>query len=139
MRAPLSPLERADRRRRLEPAHLRHLHVHQDDVERLRAGSPSTASRPLAAIDDFVAAPFEQARRQPLVDGVVFREQHVQPALRQLRRQHRRRQRRALAGLVREDARDRAEQLALIDRLGQMRRDADLAALLAPRRTVRTS
>ena len=41
-----------------------------------------------------VTAPFEQARREPLVDRVVLGEQHVQAPLRQIRRQHRRRQRR---------------------------------------------
>ena len=48
--APARRLERADRGGRLESAHLRHLHVHQHDVERLRARRASTASRPLAAI-----------------------------------------------------------------------------------------
>ena len=85
-----------------------------------------------------VAAPLEQARGQPLVDGVVLREQHVQAALGQVGRQHRRGQRRPLSRLAREGAADRAQQLALIDRLGQVRRDADLAAPCS-RRTGPTS
>ena len=60
MRRRRCALALANRRGRLEAAHLRHLHVHQHDVEAL-ASSASTASRPLSAIVDLMPAPLEQA------------------------------------------------------------------------------
>ena len=44
---PVACLAGADRGGRLEPVHLRHLHVHQDGVERLAVVRAASASRPL--------------------------------------------------------------------------------------------
>ena len=44
---PVACLAGADRGGRLEAVHLRHLHVHQHDVERLPRPGPPSASRPL--------------------------------------------------------------------------------------------
>ena len=45
-----APLARADRRGGLEPAHVGHLQVHQDDVELLPRPPVATASRPLPTV-----------------------------------------------------------------------------------------
>ena len=86
---PVARLERADRRGRLESAHLRHLHVHQHDVERLRAPArrpPRGRCRPRHLW------PVLSSRLdgQPLVDRVVFREQDAQRGDPAARREHRR-------------------------------------------------
>ena len=76
---------RADQAGRLEPAHLRHLHVHQHDVEVL---SLERRERFASVGGDRhgVAAPLEQAGGQPLVDQIVLGQQHVEAPLGQLRR-----------------------------------------------------
>ena len=62
----------------LEAVHLRHLHVHQHQVERL-AGHASSASRPLFCHLNDMSALFEYAHGHSLIDDVVFREQDVEP------------------------------------------------------------
>ena len=89
----------------------------------------STASRPLPAITTLCPRRSSRLAASRWLTALSSASSTVQPPLRQIGGQHRRRQRRALAGLLREHSRDRRQQLALFDRLGQMRRDPDLAAL----------
>ena len=67
------PSRVADRLRRLEAAHLGHLHVHQHDVER-RVGRVERLDGLAPVLDglDLVAALLQQGRHQLPVDGVVF-------------------------------------------------------------------
>ena len=137
-------LRRADRRRRLEPVHLRHLNVHQHRVEAAPAprvsSSASTASRPLAATVTawprfssrrtarrwFTALSSASNRRSGRGDGGSKAPSSgadgARPAQRRpVQRRH-----------------DRVQQLRLLDRLGQARRHAQFPALrrlpLTPRR-----
>ena len=67
----------ADRLRRLEAAQFGHLHVHEDEVERL----PLQRLERLEAVvrdADGVARLFEDAHREPLVDEGVLREEDSQ-------------------------------------------------------------
>ena len=68
-------LLRSDYRRRFEPAHLGHLHIHQDDVERLllRAldGEPAVVHD-----GDVMSLLFEHRGDQLLVGRVVFGHEH---------------------------------------------------------------
>ena len=75
-----------------------------------------------------MTATFEQGRGQTLVDHVVLGEQDAQSSLGQIGGQHRRGQRRPRRLVAGEGAADRAKQIALIDGLGQVIGDADLAA-----------
>ena len=72
---------------RLEPAHLRHLHVHQHGVEAV-ALDGGERFLPVAGDRHPMAPPLEQAGREPLIYGVVFREQYMQPTGGQIRREH---------------------------------------------------
>ena len=67
-----------DRGGRLEPVHLRHLHVHQHGIER-RAVVQGVERLAAVADDHDLMAPFlQQADRQPLVDRVVLGQQEPQ-------------------------------------------------------------
>ena len=68
----------ADRRRRLQAVHLRHLHVHEHQVERL---PPQEGKRLLAVVrhHDRMAPLFQERQRQALVDRAVLRQQDTQP------------------------------------------------------------
>ena len=75
--ATLRALARADRGRRLEPVHLRHLDVHQDDVEPLAIERlqrlPTVLDR-----NHRMAPLLEQADSHLAVHGIVLGEQHPQ-------------------------------------------------------------
>ena len=64
-------LARADGRRGFESTHLRHLNVHQHQIERL---APERVERFAAVVDDgdLVAAPRQQSLRDTLIDDVVL-------------------------------------------------------------------
>src|SRR5687768_2152672 len=70
-------LRAPDGRRRLEAVHLRHLDVHQDEIELLPL---QRVERALSAGHDHHRVPrlLQQHRREQRVDGVVLRQQHVQ-------------------------------------------------------------
>ena len=70
------PFFPANRRRRLEAVHLRHLHVHQDEIEGLPLQSLQDRSSGRRN-GDCMAAAGEPFDRHLLVDDVVFRKQHV--------------------------------------------------------------
>ena len=74
------PLALADRGGGLEAVHLRHLHVHEDQVERLGAPAPRAPPCPLAATTTSCAPLFQQPHRQLLVDGVVLGQEDAQAA-----------------------------------------------------------
>ena len=126
----------ADRRRRLEPAHLRHLHVHQHHVERSRARAPRAPPGRCRRRSTAWPRLREQADRDALIDDVVFGEQDLRApdggaAAGAARRAARRRRRRVRS----QHAADRVEQLGLPDRLGQVRRDARARGSAPRRRT----
>ena len=68
---------RPNRRRRIQAAHLRHLHVHQDDVDLPRRGRGHRRDTVVDDGDDVAVAP-EQPGRQRLIDLIVFGEQDPQ-------------------------------------------------------------
>ena len=109
-----------DLRGRLEPVHLRHLHVHEDQRERAGRRVPEHLEHLLPGRRhlDLVAALFEQPHAEHLVDRVVLGQQDARagPAL----AEHLfRRQAAALVGRARNAHRpdDRVEKLRLRDRL----------------------
>ena len=122
------PLALADGGGRFEAAHLRHLHVHQHEVE----GLPSRARRAPSAVvgdGDRVAALREQPDRDALVDDVVFGEQDAGARRLRGRRASSRAGRTGDRGWVRCSTRQIAScRSALPDRLGEIGRDAQLAA-----------
>ena len=67
---------------RLEAVHLRHLDVHQHQVERLLLPAARRASRPSLATVHVVAEALEEPLRDALVDLVVLGEQHPQAGAR---------------------------------------------------------
>ena len=77
---------RTDRRGRLEAVHLRHLHVHQHDVERFACHAPpppcARCRRPSRRGRACASTP----HRDPLVDDVVFGDEHVRRLARVRRR-----------------------------------------------------
>ena len=94
-----------------------------------RARASSSASRPLFATVTVMAAPGQQSDRDALVDDVVFGEQDLRRPDRGRRRSTGRPSRQpAPSPAPLEHAADRVEQIGLPDRLGQVRRDAQLAA-----------
>jgi hypothetical protein len=75
------PLALSQQPRGGEAVQLRHLHVHQHEVE----GFAGECVQRFAAVvrnDGVVAQAFEQLERDLLVDGTVLGQQHVQPARR---------------------------------------------------------
>ena len=135
--ASASPL--ADRLRRLEPAHLRHLQVHQHDVER-RVPADSTAST--------ATRPFSTASTlwPRFLSSVVtsLRFTGLSSATSTCSGRARSRADRSTAGSVRpslrrdaEQPRERIEQIGVLDRLGQERIDAVPVRAAPDRRTAR--
>ena len=111
-------LPRADRGGRLEPVELGHLHVHEHEVE----GSLLQGGDGLAAVGrDHGGVPrlLEHAHRHLLVDRIVLRQQHAQPAT-----LHRPAGGApgplALARRAAEHAHDRVQEVGLLDGLGQV-------------------
>ena len=111
-----------------EPVHHGHLHVHQRHVER---AALVRLDRLLAVVGDDgnVAHLFQQAHDQPLVDRVVFRDQHVKAPRRRLRAGWGWRRRRGLhLDRLTEGQKNGVEQLGRREGLDQMTRDAQRAA-----------
>ena len=120
--APRRPLQTPDGRRRLEPVHLRHLHVHQHQVER-RPADRLERLDPRGGDRDGVPALLQEAHRELLVDHVVLGQEDAQGAFVGGRDRHRR------------DAADQVErveqgrqQVGLLDRLDEGGADAQFAA-----------
>ena len=86
--APGLALARPDRLCRLEPAHFRHLHVHEDDVEPAVPARSMAASALAPVLDrlDAVAALLQERRHELAVDGVVFGDEDAQQPRRRARR-----------------------------------------------------
>ncbi len=61
----------------LKPIHFGHLYVHQDQVEVL-IRERFHRFAPIGRDGDAMSPLLKQPRRQPLVHGIVFRNQHVQ-------------------------------------------------------------
>ena len=74
----------ADGPRGLQAVHVRHLHVHQDQVEALAVGAFQRLPAGRGG-HHVVPAPFQQPRRQPLVDRIILGQQNAQPAARPMR------------------------------------------------------
>ncbi len=73
----LRPLHGADAGSRFEAIHLRHLHIHEDDVECLGARECHCFAT-IRRMGKRVAAPGQNAGGERAVDHVVFREQDAQ-------------------------------------------------------------
>ena len=112
--------------RRLEAAHLRHLHVHQHHVEIVAFDRRQR----LAAIPrhgDVVPAPRQQSDRHLLIDDVVFGKQDLDATDRRL--WHRDRSGRDSRPPLRlEHVQDRVEKIRPLDWLGQVGRDPEVTA-----------
>jgi hypothetical protein len=112
------PLLHAQGRGGRQAVHLRHLHVHEDHVERALAGGAQRLQRQAAVPHHHHGVPalLQDAGRHLLVDGVVFRQQHAQGPLHH-------RWRPTLGGLHRllpaQHRLHRLQQVRLLDRLGE--------------------
>ncbi len=116
----------ANRRRRLEAVHLRHLNVHQHQIE--RRVLQRLHRFPAVACDRRRVAPlFQDAYRQPLVYRVVLGNKDTQMG--RIDRQGRLRIRRAHSGRRRiQRVQDRIQQFRLLQRLGQIGRQPQFSA-----------
>jgi len=65
----------------LEATHLRHLHVHEDEVEGLVLQG-FQCRRARGRNDDLVSSLFQEPNRQELIHGIVFGHEHPQAPLR---------------------------------------------------------
>ena len=72
------PLVASNARGRLEPIHVRHLYVHQDDVEVPAAGRLQCLATG-ADRDDAMTPSLEQVADEHVIELDVLRQQHVEP------------------------------------------------------------